>query len=303
MAEDVRNGLSERPRELHPKYFYDQHGSELFDQICDTPEYYLTRTEDALLDDHAAEILAIARPDSMLELGSGTSRKTRKLLDHWQEPGAIYWPFDVSAEMLETVAGELTAEYPHLDIHGLVGDYTAGFGHFPELRGRSLALFLGSTLGNFAPDFARNFLTEFVTHLDAGDYFLLGADLDKDPAILTAAYNDAAGITAAFNKNVLTVINRRLKADFDTDRFVHRGHYNGPLRQMEMYLESTCDQNVRIDALDMDIDFAAGESILTEISRKFLLSDLHELLRRAGLTVVKEFVADKRPYALVLAVK
>ena len=303
MADDVREGLLSRPRELHPKYFYDERGSQLFDRICDTPEYYPTRTEDALLRQHAADIVAHCAPDNMLELGSGTSRKTRHLLDAWGVDGATYFPFDVSAEMLESVASLLAAEYPQLSVHGLVGDYTAGFGNFPQLHGDTLALFLGSTLGNFAPDFADHFLVEFVSHLERGHHFLIGADLDKDPAVIEAAYNDAEGITAAFNRNVLAVINRELGGNFDLQAFAHRAVYNRRLRRIEMYLDSLTDQRVAISALGAELELRAGEAILTEISRKFTLEELDAMLGAAGLTTVRRYVARDFPYALVLARK
>ncbi|MDX1569899.1 MAG: L-histidine N(alpha)-methyltransferase [Xanthomonadales bacterium] len=304
MGEDVRDGLSERPRELSPKYFYDQRGSLLFDRICDTPEYYPTRTEAGLLDRHAGEIVRMTQPRSILELGSGTSRKTRTLLDHWRpvERGT-YWPFDVSAEMLEEVAEQLADEYPHLGVHALVGDYTGGFGNFPDLDGRTLALFLGSTLGNFAPEFAAHFLAEFATHLDQGDYFLLGTDLDKDPAVLEAAYNDAQGITAQFNLNMLRVLNRELDADFAEEAFAHRAVYNRRLRRVEMYLDSRTEQVVRIRRLGLVLKFAEGEPMLTEISRKFTVAELDRMLAAARLKVVETFVDDAFPYALTLARK
>ena len=300
MADDVRAGLAHRPRELHPKYFYDERGSALFDQICDTPEYYPTRTEDALLRQYAAEIIAAAGPHSMLELGSGMSRKTRHLLAAWDEPGGIYWPFDVSGEMLVRVAEGLAGEFPSLRIHPLIGDYTAGFGHFPDLEGRTLAMFLGSTLGNFAPDFAAHFLADFVTHLDRGDSFLLGADLVKDPGVIEAAYNDRQGITAEFNLNVLRVINRVLAADFDLDAFTHRAIYNRREQQIEMYLDSRRAQTVRIGALGMEIELAAGEPILTEISRKFTLEQVRDLFAGAQLTLDRVWTSESHPYALAL---
>lgn len=303
LREDVAEGLSQRPRELHPKYFYDERGSELFDAICDTPEYYLTRTEFELLERHGWDILAATEPHNMLELGSGTSRKTRLLLSHWHQPGGVYWPFDVSAEMLEKVAGELTAEYPSLSIHGLVGDYTAGFGNFPDLDGKTLAMFLGSTLGNFAPEFAESFLADFASHLDFGDYLLIGADLDKDPGVIEAAYNDAQGITAEFNRNVLRVMNAELGATFNPEAFTHKAIYNRELRRIEMYLISDRDQDVEVRALGRSFDFRAGEKILTEISRKFRIEDLQNLMRVASMKVVETFVHPQRPYALMLGRK
>lgn len=302
LRDDVREGLSGSIKRLHPKYFYDETGSELFDRICDTPEYYLTRTEDRLLTRHAAAIIDRAVPRNLLEFGSGTSRKTRRLLDAWsRHPGRhTYWPFDVSAEMLQVVAQDLAEEYPGLDFHALIGDYTAGLRQLPDMSGTTLALFLGSTLGNFKPGDEVRFLTEIVNCLKPGDYFLLGADLDKDADILEAAYNDAEGVTEAFNKNILTVLNRELGGEFDTSRFDHRAFYNSEKRQVEMHLDATENQSVAIRDLGMRVDFQRGESIWTEISRKFTTLEIEQLFHQAGLESIDRYCDDKRPYVLAL---
>lgn len=301
MAQDVARGLTHRPRQLHPKYFYDERGSELFDRICDTEEYYLTRTEHALLKRHAGGILHRCRPRHMLEFGSGTSRKTRLLLEQWTgvEP-RTYWPFDVSAEMLNGVVEELAVDYPALNVHGLIGDYTAGLENLPRMTGVTLALFLGSTLGNFPKYQGAEFFDEIAGRLMPGDYLLVGADLDKSPKVIEAAYNDAAGITAEFNRNILTVINRELGGNFKPDAFAHRAFYDRARRQVEMHLVSNCSQSVRIAELNLSLSLAAGETICTEISRKFTVDELAELLDSAGLAPLSSFIDETYPYALVL---
>lgn len=301
IAEDVIRGLTRADKELHPKYFYDERGSELFDRICDTPEYYLTRTEQALLGRHAGRIMHACRPRNVLEFGSGTSRKTRLLLGAWTDVGPrTYWPFDVSAEMLEGVVEALAVDYPDLAVHGLIGDYNAGLENLPRMTGVTLALFLGSTLGNFEPHQGAEFFDQIARRSMPGDYLLLGADLDKDPAVIEAAYNDRAGITAEFNRNVLAVLNRELDADFDLAHFEHRALYNRDRRQVEMYLISTRRQGVRIGALNLDLSFAAGEAICTEISRKFTVEELGELMAGAGFEPISRLVDETHPYALVL---
>jgi L-histidine N-alpha-methyltransferase len=302
LEEDVREGLTGKIKRLHPKFFYDEVGSQLFDRICDTPEYYLTRTEYGLLQQHSADIIARAGPKHLLELGSGTSRKTRLLLDAWskKEGTHTYWPFDVSARMLKSVAADLALEYPGLEIHALIGDYTAGLCRLPDMTGTTLALFVGSTLGNFKPDDAGRFLSELVSCLKPGDFFLLGVDLDKDPNVLRAAYNDAQGITEAFNKNILAVVNRKLDAQFDLDKFTHRAFYNHQHRQMEMHLDATQRQTVAIEGLGLVVDFEAGESIWTEISRKYTLPEIDELFDQSGLAVVDRYIDQAHLYALIL---
>ena len=302
MAHDVRHGLCLPIKQLSPKYFYDQAGSKLFDQICDTPEYYLTRSEFSLLQQHAAEILQTCRPQHLLELGSGNSRKTRLLLRQLGDPSrpATYWPMDVSEQMLAQSAEDLAAEFPALQIHALVGDYTAGFAAMPARDGPTLCLFLGSTLGNFAPAEATIFMQDVRTTLQSGDFFLLGTDLDKDPAMLTAAYNDSLGLTAKFNKNMLKVINRNLGGQFEPERFVHRAVYNAGQRQIEMYLDAIDAHSVRLDAIDLKIEFAAGESIWTEISRKFNTKDIDDLFASVEMQIVARFLDHRHQYALTL---
>ena len=258
LAEDVRTGLLSQNKILPPKYFYDEYGSQLFDQICDTPEYYLTRSEDALLGNHADKLIDASRPARILELGSGTSRKTRHLLTacEAQQCYATYAPFDVCKEVLEDAAQELVAEYDWLEVNALVGDYTAGLENLPNFDSSSLVAFLGSTIGNFPGDEAIRFLREVRSLMGSRDRLLLGADRFKDPDTLHAAYNDAAGLTAAFNLNVLQVINREMDANFDIAGFEHYAYFNPGESRMEMHLIATRDQTVDIPALDVSVNFS-----------------------------------------------
>ena len=303
LGEDVVEGLLQAPRSLPPKYFYDEHGSHLFDRICDVPEYYPTRTEAALLRDSAAGIIAAARPARIVELGSGTSRKTRHLLDacvtHDRQPD--YAPFDVCDEVLVASGTALRAEYPWLDVVPLVGDYTAGLGNVPRTTAPHLVVFLGGTIGNFTPAAASDFLHELRAFMAPGDHLLIGADRVKEPDVLHAAYNDDAGVTAAFNRNVLRVLNRELGAEFDLDAFEHYAHFNPRASQIEMHLIAMRDQRVRVRELERTIDFREGDTILTEISRKFTRAQLEEMLRAAGFAVVEHYEAPAPKFSLVLA--
>lgn len=304
LAEDAREGLASVPRSLPPKYFYDDCGSRLFDRICDTPEYYPTRTEDALLAEHARAVIAATLPEHIIELGSGTSRKTRHLLDACEAEGVVstYWPFDVCEGMLRESGDRLLEDYPWLTVEALVGDYLAGLDHFPDPRGRRLFVFLGGTIGNFEPARAQAFLAELRHRLRPGDALLLGTDRVKDPAVLHAAYNDAAGITAQFNLNVLAVLNRELEADFVLDAFEHRAEYNTVEQQIEMYLVAGEDQQVRLGTLGLDLELSRGERILTEISRKFTPKGLSSLLGEAGFVIERHFTPESEYFSLTLAV-
>ncbi|HKK13525.1 MAG TPA: L-histidine N(alpha)-methyltransferase, partial [Gammaproteobacteria bacterium] len=255
LAQDAREGLLRRPRSLPPKYFYDDRGSRLFDAICDTPEYYPTRTENALLARHAGEILAAVDPDHIVEFGSGTSRKTLHLLEACAADGARsgYWPLDVCESMLRETGEILVDRYQWLQVDALVGDYLGGLDHLPLPDGRRLFVFLGGTIGNFEPWQAEAFLAELRARMNPGDALLLGADRVKDPAVLHAAYNDAAGITARFNLNVLRVLNRELAADFDESAFRHEARYNPALQRIEMYLVARRPQRVMLEALEAEL--------------------------------------------------
>ncbi len=304
MADDMREGLSLSPKVLHPKYFYDELGSQLFDQICDTPEYYLTRVESELLAANGRQILCHTSPANIVELGSGASRKSRILLELWDAPDtATYLPFDVSEEMLTAVSQELAADFDGLSIHGLVGDYTAGLEHLPKLEGPSLWMFIGSTLGNFEPSEAQAFVGEIAEQMSDGDSFLLGTDLDKSETLLEPAYNDAQGLTARFNLNILAAVNDALNADFDPQSFSHLAYYCQARRRIEMHLVSEANQQVAIDDLELKVAFAKGERMRTEISRKFLVEEIQAMLEAAGLEMVESFCHEKFPYALTLARK
>lgn len=303
MVRDVRDGLLTSPRSLPPKYFYDDHGSQLFDQICDTPEYYVTRTEADLLQTHAADIVALAQPRHIIELGSGASRKTHHLFDACEASGAhcCYWPFDVCEEILRESGERLTDAYPWLEVRALVGDYLAGLDHFPDPQGRRLFVFLGGTIGNFEPHQAQHFLDEVRSRMHPGDSLLLGADRVKDPAVLHHAYNDAQGITAAFNLNVLTVLNRELGGDFDICGFQHEASYQEQTQQIEMHLVSRARQQVQLRDLDTVLRFENGERILTEISRKFTPQGLRALLEQSKMRLLAHFEPDNRFFSLMLA--
>jgi len=298
---DVRKGLTATPKELPPKWFYDDLGSELFDEITRLPEYYPTRREWEILRreaDHIADFGA----DVFVELGSGTSEKTRTLLDSMVGTGLrTYVPFDVSEGMLARQARLLVDEYPTLEVHGMVADFEHHMGSWPT-GGRQLVAFLGGTIGNLDPGERKEFLAELVTHLAPGDGLLLGTDLIKDPARLVAAYDDSRGVTARFNLNVLTVINRRLNADFEPGNFAHRAHWNETDHRIEMYLDSLVDQQVTVADLGIEVDFAAGEAMLTEISTKFDRDELTLELSRAGLELDRFWTDEAGDFALSLSV-
>lgn len=304
LDEDVLAGLvRSRPRALPPKYFYDARGSELFDRICDTPEYYPTRTEDGLLARHAGAIVGSVQPRHIVELGAGTSRKTRRLFDACAENGceSAYAPFDVCAEVMLEHGRALVTDYDWLTVNALVGDYHAGFDHLPEFPETTLYVFLGGTIGNFSHDEAVAFLSELAALMKPADRLLLGADRFKDPARLHAAYNDAAGITAAFNLNLLEVLNRELDADFEPAAFAHHASFNPLKRRIEMYLVSLRAQRVTLGRLGEAIDFDEGEAMLTEISRKFTYPALKALLEESGLVVEAHHEAEGGDYSLLQA--
>lgn len=304
LAEDARRGLLRPPRRLPPKYFYDDTGSRLFEAICDTPEYYPTRTEAALLREHAGRIMRSTAADHLLELGSGSARKTRHLLDARDAAGTrpTYWPFDVCEDMLVASGLDLVRDYRWLRVNALVGDYNGGLAHLPlPAAGRRLVIFLGGTIGNFEPEGARSILREITAVLRAGDHLLLGVDRVKDAALLEAAYDDARGLTAAFNRNVLRVLNRELQADFPVAEYRHRARFDREREWIEMRLRAEHAHTVHLRRLDTEIGIAAGEEILTEISRKFTPDSLREMLAGAGLTVAEHFEAPGGAYSLVLA--
>ena len=305
-GQDVISGLTRTPKTLPPKYFYDDHGSQLFGAITTLPEYYLTRTERQILTTFASAIAQHVGPCDLIELGSGSSSKTRVLLDAYQQQAAPlrYVPVDVSGGILEDSARALLSDYPHLTVQGLVGTYEAALAALPptDLPRRMIA-FIGSTLGNLSPTQAQHFFHQVSQALTPGDYFLLGVDLHKDTATLEAAYNDAQGITAAFNLNMLSHLNWRFQGNFDLTQFRHRAIYNEGDRQIEMYLISLMAQTVTLKALDLTVTFAPGERLLSEISRKFDPACLAEDLRGHQFTVAQTFTDAQQKFALLLCQK
>jgi L-histidine N-alpha-methyltransferase len=304
LADDVRSGLSRVPKRLPPKYFYDERGSRLFESICELPEYYLTRTEHALLRRAAPHIVDRMRPTHLIELGSGASRKTRRLLDALTmvRPDATYVPWDVSEAMLRQSAITLSMQYPRLRIVGMVGDYERDMIALPPGE-RRLVIFLGSTIGNLTRPVADAFLRALGARLESGDGLLIGLDLVKAPAILHAAYNDAAGVTAEFNRNVLRVLNRELRATFDLDAFDHVAFYDEDAGQIEMHLRARHDHRVHIRDVKMTVPFSAGETIQTEISRKFTHAEAVAMLAAAGCETAGWYVSPDRYFALALGVR
>lgn len=302
LAEDIRVGMTQSPKSIPTKYLYDSRGSELFDTICDLPEYYPTRTEQGLLEAVAGEIVARSQPTSVVELGSGASRKTRVLLDAFSRSGELprYVPMDVSESMLRSAAEGLLDEYSDLEIHGVIGDYHRDLEHLPTAD-RKLVVFLGSTIGNFPPTTMSAFLTDVREQLDSGEYLLLGADLVKSVPVLEAAYNDEAGVTAEFNRNVLNVLNRELDAEFETDSFEHVAFFNRDASQIELSLRATDSCRVPIRALDMEVEFAAGEEIRTEISRKFTYDGIRDNLLQCGYDIDAWYSPANRYFGLALA--
>ncbi|MCA0145258.1 L-histidine N(alpha)-methyltransferase [Blastococcus sp. LR1] len=281
---DVLAGLTAQPRSLPPRWFYDEHGSLLFDEITRLPEYYPTRAERAVLEAQAAGIAAASGADVLVELGSGTSEKTRLLLSALRDAGTLrrFVPFDVDRSVLEAAGAALTAEYPGLEVAAVMGDFTRHLGTLPT-DGRRMVAFLGSTIGNLEPVPRAAFLAELASTLGPDDSLLLGTDLVKDPARLLRAYDDSAGVTAAFNRNVLAVLNRELDADFDPAAFEHVAHWDETCERIEMRLRSSRDQRVRIAALDLEVRFAAGEEMRTEVSSKFRRGTVEAELAAAGL--------------------
>ena len=304
MAREVRLGLTMRPKELAPKYFYDDRGSLLFEQITELPEYYPTRAERAILVERSAEIVeAAGRPSMLVELGSGSAAKTRHLLNAMRDAGCLdtYVPVDISEEITRRSAEALVAEYPRLTVHGLVCDFEQHLERIPNGGGGRLIAFLGGTIGNLYPDACRDFLMRLGALLESEDRILLGTDLVKATPRLEAAYNDAAGVTAEFNKNVLAVLNRELGADFDLDSFEHVARYDEGEARMDVRLRSLVDQVVRLDGLDLTVRFAAGEEMRTEISAKFTPERLDQIYGEAGLELDGWFTDPAGDYALSLA--
>ena len=305
MAEDVRLGLTAEPKRLSPKYFYDDAGSELFEQITCLPEYYPTRAERALLEESADELMRTVRPQQIVELGSGSSIKTRVLLGVNSAPEYLtqYVPFDVSRGIVEGAAEGLLLDFPFLSIHGVIGDFGHHLSKIPAATGKRLVLFLGGTIGNLDPDERTAFLTQVAELLGPEDRLLIGLDLVKDPATIEAAYNDSAGVTAAFNRNILRHLNRELTADFDPDAFQHRAFFNEEESRIEMHLVPDDTQMVSIGTLGITIKVDPSETIWTESSYKFTKASLHRMLTDAGMQLDGFYTNDEPDelFAVVLA--
>jgi L-histidine N-alpha-methyltransferase len=303
LADDVLDGLTRPLKELPPKHLYDARGSELFDAICELPEYYQTRTERLILQTSAEDIVARTGAVELIELGSGSATKTRVLLDAMADAGSLrrYVPVDVSATTVHAVAELFVDEYEGLSVHGVVGDFERHLAHLPEPIGPRLVAFLGGTIGNFPPGSRRRFLRGLGRILGPGGHLLLGIDLVKDPHVIEAAYDDSAGVTAQFNLNVLHVLNRELGANFDVSAFEHVAFFDRQREWIEMRLRATEPQRVRVEALDLEIEFTAREELRTEISAKFTPDGLRADLAAAGLELVELYTDPDELFAVSLA--
>ena len=302
LADDVRRGLSSLSKHLPPKWFYDDLGSQLFDEITRLPEYYQTRAERSILDATAVSIASLSGANTLVELGSGTSEKTRLILTALHNAGRLstFIPFDVSEQTLRNAARAIQVEYPGVNVHAIVGDFDHHLAKIP-VGGRKLVAFLGGTIGNFAPPARRRFFEQLTNVMQPGDHLLLGTDLVKSPARLVAAYDDAARVTEAFNKNILTVMNRELDADFNRGDFDHHAIWNRDEAWIEMRLRARRAHQVTIPALDMRVAFAEGEDILTEISAKFTESAVRAELAAANLTLRHWWTDTPGDFALSLS--
>lgn len=301
MVRDVREGLTKLPKQLSPKYFYDERGSELFEEITQLPEYYLTRAERSLLEQRISEIVSAVRPCSLVELGAGSATKTRLILDEMRSSGCAecYVPIDVSKDFLEATALQLQAEYPDIRITPVISDITEPFA-LPRLASPTLVVFLGSTIGNFPREPAVRLLSHVARAMGPSDRFLLGADLRKDPDIINRAYNDSKGVTAAFNLNVLQRLNRELGANFPVTDYEHKAFYSSEQRRVEMHLIARNAHKVVIPEIG-EIQFKEGESIRTELSYKYDKPTLEDILQAAGLAMEKWMPANDGSFALALA--
>lgn len=311
MARDVEVGLSNDPKDLSPwpKYFYDAEGSRLFEKITGLPEYYQTRTELSILRERGQEIVEVSRCRELVELGSGSASKTRALLDALLENrdgrATRYVPLDVSESALRKSGERLLAEYPDLEVQGYIGDFERSLGSLlngpaNEEPGARLVIFLGGTIGNFTPEKRLSFLRTISAGLRPGDYVLIGVDLVKDRGTLEAAYNDTAGVTARFNKNMLEVLNERLGANFDPELFDHRAIYNAAASRIEMWLDSRVEQEIHVAKLDLGVYFEEDEGLRTEISAKFTPGSALQMLEEAGLEALNLYTDERNLFGLVL---
>lgn len=313
-AKEVAKGLNDKQKHISPKFFYDKKGSRLFEEICMQPEYYLNRIESQILKNSVDEILKIigGQEISVIELGNGNSFKTRILLRpfHAKLKLVSYFPIDVSLKMLKKSIRDLFREYANLQIYGICSDYVSGLvkiNEFMKLKSKipnkKFIMFLGSSIGNFDPEEAMNFLHSVVRYVRKDDLLLIGIDLEKDKSILDRAYNDKKGITAKFNFNILGRINRELDGEFNISNFEHKSFYNIHKHRIEMHLESKLDQQVRIGAIGKTFYFKKGETIHTENSYKYSLPRLNRLVKKAGLQVIRNFTDPNKQYTLILLKK
>jgi L-histidine N-alpha-methyltransferase len=303
LADDVLDGLTRPFKELPPKHFYDQAGAELFDRICALPEYYPTRAERSILTERSGDIAALTRAAEVVELGSGTAAKSRLLLSALAGAGTLrrYVPVDVTEGMIRATGAALAAEYPGLEVHGIVGDFERHLGHVPAPAGPRIVAFLGGTIGNFTPGSRRRFLRGIGRLLGPDDALLLGVDLVKDPARIEAAYDDDAGVTAAFNRNILRVVNRELGADFEPDRFDHVAFFDREHEWIEMRLRAQQRMTVQVADLGLTVEFAKREELRTEISAKFTPRRLAAELAAARLESIELFTDPDALFGLTLA--
>lgn len=304
MSREVRDGLSATPKRLPSKLFYDAIGSALFEQITELPEYYLTRTERAIFEDYASEILQAAGPSlTLVELGAGTATKTSILIEELlqRQSLALFYPIDVSPAALNEAVRHMAEQFPQLRVNPIVADYTGGVQALSRISGRKLVLYIGSSIGNFEHSEAIGILRRIRRSLRSGDALLLGTDLAKSSKILLPAYNDSQGITAAFNKNILARLNRELDADFDLSAFQHVALWNRQCSRMEIYLESTADQLVFIPAIEMDVHFTRSERIHTENSYKYTDEMVRTILQESGFLLERTWTDLKRWFGVHLA--
>lgn len=299
---DARAGLTSRPKWLPPRWFYDSRGSALFEEITRLPEYYPTRAEREILVAHAAEFARLTAPKTLVELGAGAAEKTRLLLDALRAEGSLgaFVPVDVSGSALDAATRALAADYPGLQVRGMVADFTQHLDRLPT-GGPRVVAFLGGTIGNLLPADRARFLADLRSVLSPGEWLLLGADLVKDPAVLIPAYDDAAGVTAEFNRNVLCVLNRELGADFDVDAFAHRARWDPEREWIEMRLRAARPMTVRLPAIDTTVDFQDGEELWTETSAKFRREGLAVELAEAGFAVRRWWTDRRGWFSLSLA--
>jgi L-histidine Nalpha-methyltransferase len=303
LADDVLDGLTRPFKELPPKHFYDSRGSELFERICELPEYYPTRTEMKILTDRADEIVAETGAGELVELGSGAAEKARVLLGAMERAGTLtrYVPLDVSETAVEEAARALVDEYDQIEIHGVIGDFERHLDGVPGGDAVRLVALLGGTIGNFPPGSRRRLLRKIGTLLADGDRLLLGTDLVKDPALIEAAYDDADGITAEFNRNVLHVINRELDGNFPIEQFEHVAFFDAEREWIEMRLRAREECTVEIEQVGLTVEFAAGEEVRTEISAKFTRERVEADFAAAGLALERWYTDDDGLFALSLA--